>query len=320
MRNIEVGTPAMFRGRRKKAIIFDTVMAGVDHTMRQIDDKKIGDHRIVRLLNTIFSCVDEDLYILADVNHFQTVYKDRLWTRFLMLLKAEADPSVNFSLSAKDFDELDWDKRLHLLSFSGEALASGSGAPRSGSLTQDAEFAVQMKLMAKKEGVKVEGVKNYERETFKAVHRLLGLLADVNLVSQYTGGDPLFRHSYRTEQAAVKLPVVITLSEKEFRSAAELWNLIIYEMSGGHKTEMPFFKSAPETRVRWDINALKAFYSTDVVMEEGKQKLAVAVSRIFQECLGKPQPGNPQEWATGYLNFLLKVEAYLSWISEQLRK
>jgi KaiC/GvpD/RAD55 family RecA-like ATPase len=322
IRNIEVGPPSAFRGRRKKAVVFDTVMAGVDHTMRQMDDKKIGEHEIVRLLNTVFSCVDEDLYVLVDVNHLQAVYKDRLLTRFLILLKGQSDPGANFARSAKEFDELDWDKRRHLLSFSGEALATGSSPRQPNALAEDAEFAIQMKLMAKREGVKVEGGKNYERETFIAVHRLLGLLADVNLLSQYTGGDVLFHQSYATEQAAASLPVTIALSEKEFRSAMELWNLMIYEMSGGHKPDSSYFKNAPETRTRSDINALKSFYSTDVdaVIEEGKQKLAVAVSKVFQETLGKPQPGSPQEWAMGYLNFLSKMESYLSWISEQLRK
>ena len=322
IRNIEVGTPNTFRGRRKKAIIFDTVVAGVDHTMRQIDDRKIGEHQIVRLLNTVFSCVEEDLYVLADINHLQAVYKDRLLTKLLLLLKGQADPSPNVSLAAKNFDELDWDRRIHLLSFSGEALASEAATRRADVLAGDAELAVQMKLMAKKEGVTIEGGKNFERETFIAVHRLLGLLADLNLLSQYTGEKLLFHHSYATEAASAKLPMMVALSEQEFRTAMDLWNLIVYEMSGGVNSEAAFFKNSPETRVRQDINALKAFYSTDVgsAIEEGKHKLAVAVSRIFQDSLGKSQPGTPQEWATGYLNFLSNMEAYLSWISEQLRK
>jgi hypothetical protein len=74
--------------------------------------------------------------------------------------------------------------------------------------------------------------------------------------------------------------------------------------------------------VRHDIRNLRTFYSSDVeaAIEEGKQKIAVEVSRVFQELLGKSQPGNPTEWSTAYLNFLSKLELYLAWISEQVRR
>lgn len=324
MQNVEVGTPWSFRGRRKKAIVFDTVMAGVDHTMRPLDDSKIGDHRIVRLLNTVFSCVAEDLYIVADMNHFQERYKDRLITRLLTLLRGESDPTVPFAQAARNFDLLDWDQKAIRLSYAAEpSLAGGPSGERHSALKDDAEFAVQMKLLTKKEGKKPEsGERNYERETYDAVHRVLGMLADVNLLGQYAGQPLLFRRSFATEQAVAKLPITPALSEKDFRAVLEDWNLLVYEKSGGSKTDAPFFRQAPETRVRWDVNALKAFYSADVdtVVEEGKQKLAMAVSRIFQECIGKPQPGSPQEWHAGYLSFLGKLEGYLTWISEQIRK
>jgi hypothetical protein len=324
MQNIEVGTPYSFRGRRKKAIVMDTVMAGVDHTMRPLDDRKIGDHQIVRLLNTVFSCAVEDLYVVADINHFNERYKDRLITRLLTLLRAESDPTVPFAQAAKQFDFLDWDQKAVRLSYASEpSPMGGPSGDRHSALKDDAEFAVQMRLLARKGGEKAEGTeRNYERETYDSVHRVLGMLTDVNLLGQYAGHPLLFHRSYATEQAVAKLPITPALSEKDFRTVLEDWNLLVYEKSGGSKTDVPFFKQAPETRVRWDVNALKAFYSADVdaVVEEGKQKLAMAVSRIFHECIGKPQPGTPQEWHAGYLSFLTKLEGYLGWISEQLRK
>lgn len=322
IQNVEVGTSHSFRGRRKKAIIFDTTMAGVDYTMRPIDDKKVGEHQIVRLLTTIMSCVEEDLYVVADMSHFMSIYKDRLFTKILMLLKAQSDPLANFLSPSKQFDEMEWDKRAAVLAFSAKRSAQGL-AQKEPTKSRDAELELQMKILARKDSPKPEaGKRNFEQETYIAVLRILGMLNDVNLLSQYVGGELLFRHSYSTEQAAAKLPLTVCLSERDFRSAMEQWNLMLYEMSGGNKSDHAFFKNAPETKVRWDINNLKVFYSADVdaVMEEGKQKLADTVSKIFQECLGKPQPRNPQEWATGYLNFLAKMEAYLGWIGEQLRK
>jgi hypothetical protein len=58
----------------------------------------------------------------------------------------------------------------------------------------------------------------------------------------------------------------------------------------------------------------------EAVVEESKHRIATSVTKVFQECLGKPQPANPAEWSTAYLNFLAKMEAYLEWISEQLRR
>ena len=119
------------------------------------------------------------------------------------------------------------------------------------------------------------------------------------------------------------MPLDTCENEKHFRDVMEKWNFLIYEMSGGHNTDLSFFASkGPEARVRQDIRNLSAFYSSDIeaVIEEGKKKIAVEVARVFQELLGKNRPGNPAEWSTAYLNFLARLEAYLSWTSEQLRR
>ena len=171
-------------------------------------------------------------------------------------------------------------------------------------------------------GVKIESHDKDEKEIYQAVLRVLGLRRDVNLLAQQVGGKVLFRHSLSTELAVQQLPLTVCRSEKEFQSVMSRWNLLIFEMSGGHKADSALLKNAPETKVRGDINALKTFYSSSVesTLEEGKQKLAMAVSKIFQENLGKPQPANPQEWAKSYLYFLSKLESYLGWTVDQLRK
>ena len=322
MSNVEVGLPHTFRGRRKGAVVFDLVAAGVENTVRQIDDKKVGEHQIVRLLNTALSCVEEDLYVLADMGHLQAMYGDRLLTKLMMLLKVQSDPLENFPLAAKKFDELDWDKRAALMTFSGAVISPAAPTTQQSAVAGDAEFAVQMKLLAKREGVKIEGQNDYEREIYRAVYRILGLQSDINLISQFVGGELLFRHSLSTEKAAARLPLNVCHSEKEFQSVMDDWNLLMYEMSGGQGAQSNLLKIAPETKVRGEIFALKSFYSTDVesAVQEGKKNLAVTVSKIFQESLGKPQPGNPQEWTKSYMYFLSKLEGYLRWISEQLRK
>ena len=327
MDNIEVGTPQSFRGMRKRAIIFDTTMAGVDYTMKQIDDKKIGEHKIARLFNTIFSSVGEDLYVIADMGHFRTLYKDRLFTRLLMLLQAEAEQRSSFSSAVKKFDSLEWDQLDALLSTSSKPIRqpkATSAQLKPAEKKEDAELAYKMKILSQQQGSKTAlGNRNIERETHDAAIRILGIRKDLNLLSQYIGGDLLFRTTLATEQASVRLPQDFCHGEREFREIMERWNLIIYDMSGGNKTDLSYFsKKSPEARVRHDIRNLRVFYGSDVeaAIEEGKQKIAVEVSKIFQELLGKSQPSNPAEWSTAYLNFLAKLESYLLWISEQIRR
>jgi hypothetical protein len=325
IRHVEVGTPQMFQGRRKKVIIFDTTMAGVDYTTRQLDDRKIGEHRIARLLNAVFSSVEEDLYVVADFSHFASVYRDRLLTKVLLLLRAQAESLPSFAATAKQFDELDWDSRERFLSMhhAGGASTSTLARPAEKVGEGDAELELRMKMMARQSSQQPSGARNFEQETYFAVHRVLGMREDVNLLSQFVGGDLLFRHTLATEQAAARLPIDGCTNEEEFRKIMERWNLLVYEMSGAGKTDLSFFaKQTPEARVRWDIFSLRAFYSSamEAVVEESKHRIATSVSKVFQECLGKPQPANPVEWSTAYVNFLGKMEAYLEWISEQLRR
>lgn len=327
IRNVEVGTPQSFRGRRKKAIIFDLVMAGADYTMRPIDDRKVGEHRIARLFNSVFSCVEEDLYIIADLAHFKGVYRDRLITKLLLLLQVQADSAAPYAASAKRFDDLEWDDRARILdpqSDDQHGMVAAQHKSRQPSQALDVESAMRMKIMAKQQTMtQPAGARDFARETYHAVQRVVGYRKDVNLLSQSVGGDVLFRSSLATEQAAARLPLDVCQNEEEFRKIMERWNQMIYEMSGAGKTDLSFFaRQTPEARVRFDINNLKAYYSSDVeaVVEEGKHRIATQVTKVFQECLGKPQPANPVEWSTAYLNFLAKMESYLGWISEQLRK
>ncbi|MBI4427947.1 MAG: ATP-binding protein [Ignavibacteriales bacterium] len=327
LKNIEVGVPQTFRGRRKRDIVFDTAVAGMDFTMRPMDDRKVGDNKIARFWNTVFSCVAEDIYVLADMNLFKTLYKDRLFAKILMLLQGQSDPLPSFATSAKKFDELESDKRSALLSVARKV--SMAGVQRTAQPQQapkvDHEMEMKMKMLAKQQAAAKpqSAARNFEREIYLGVQRILGVRMDLNLLSQYLGGDLLFRHSIQTEEFSARLPIDQCQSEKDFRSLMERWNLFIYETSGGGKTDLSFFaKGSPETRIRHDIRNMKIFYSSDMetAIEEGKQKIAVEVSRVFQETLGKAQPGNPIEWSTVYVNFLTKLESYLGWISAQLRK
>src|SRR3990172_616160 len=312
IRNVEVGTPAQFQGRTKKSIIVDLTMAGVDYTMRPLDDRKIVEHKLMRGLNTILSCVEEDLYVVADLAHFKSIYKDRLINKFLVQLQAQSEAAPTFTVSAKTFDEMSWDQRNRMLGAGLGTNVTGSDrrAPEPGpGQPRDMETEVRMKMMARQQPQMVFTGRDFDQETFLAAHRVLALRKDANLLSQMIGGDLLFRYSLGTEEAASRLPLDGCRTEEEFRKTMERWNLLIYEMSGAGKTDLTFFaKQTPEARVRWDINNLRAYYSSamEAIMEESKHRIATSVNKVFQECLGKSQPANPVEWSTAYLNFLGK--------------
>jgi hypothetical protein len=328
LRNIEIGTPHSFRGRRKKALIFDTTMAGVDYTMKTIDDKKKGKHSILRLLNTIFSCVEQDLYIIADMGHFRSMYKDRLLTTTLLALQEQADlKQPVFFNQVRAFDALDRGDRLSYYSITkgeAETMSIGAKAAEKEPEKEDHELKLQMKLMAKKEQVKAPGddAHKIESEIVRKIDRTLGLRMDVNFLSLYTGGDLLFHNSHETDIASEKLPRDIVSGNQDFQKVMEYWNLLIYDTSGGNKTAHPLLThKGPETRARQEVKHLRSFYSSDVgaAISEGKNKIAAEVTKIFQSLLGKNQPGNPIEWARAYIKFLERLEAYLTWIAGQIR-
>lgn len=323
IRNVEVGVPQFFAGRRKEVMIFDTVVAGLDYTMRPLDDRKCGTFQIRRMIDAIEGAAGEELYIIADVSHFESMYKDRAVTKLLRGLKSRRMSGGPGALRSKKLDELEMKDRSALTSsVRAELPRLDRKVPAPGGIKADHESEIRMKMTLRQEPVKVM-TRNYEREIQSSVTRVLGLMDDVNMLSVYVSGNLLFNRTPATEAAIASLPGQSCESEAEFRKAMDQWNLLVYEMTEGHQTDVAFFsKQAPESRVRWDINNLKVYYSSDIeaIIEEGKHQLAVSVAKIFQECLGKSQPGSRVEWSIAYLGFLSKVEAYLSWISDQLRK
>lgn len=326
MQNIEVGTPSDFVHRKKRVIIFDTTMAGVDYTMRSIDDKKVGEYRILRLLNTVCSCVQEECYILADLSHFKNVYRDRLITRLLLLLHAEADVrDVSFDDAVQRYQSMESKKREALFQYvnerpRGESMPKATPTPEE----EDAELALRMKMMsAKKSDVPIATTSQAEEKVYTAVHRVLGYWRDSNLLAQFAGQSAVFHSSIAAERNARTLPFELCSSDKQFRSLIEKWNHLLYELSGGNDPSSPWCTPTNiEARPRYDVYKINAVLNSRVeaYIKEGKQKLSADVNRIFQEILSKAQPSTSSEWETFYISLLSRMEAYLSWIEEQLRK
>jgi hypothetical protein len=325
LHGVEVGTPHNFRSKSKRAVIFDTVASNLDYTLRQLDDKKIGETTITRMFNTILSCAGDDLYVIADMTHMEKLYGSRRVLNLLTRLKelSESEPSLYHSV--KKFDALEWDERQPFFDRTKRRSTAAASASAKETSKEDIELAIRKKMMQKSQETKPQQAvaRSFERDIFQSTLRVLGLLTDLNLLAEYIGADILFRKTLSVEQVCEKIPLQECKNEKEFSDLMQKWNLVVYEMSGGDRTDLTFFgKNTHEARIRYDINNLKVYYSSEfqAVLEEGRKKIAMMVARVFQELLGKPQPANPNEWSTAYLNFLSRLEAYFDWISSELRK
>jgi hypothetical protein len=325
MENIEVGTPWQFSGRRKKSIIFDTTMAGVDYTMRAIDDKKIGEHHIIRIFNAVCSSAEEDLYIIANVNHFKSLYQDRLFTRLLLLLYAGADNrAISFEDVQQRFDGMDVRKRASLFALNRDKNIRRLDLSHS-AIEDDAEFALQMKMMAsrKSETQMPTTADSLEKGIYEAVNRVLGYWKDINLLAQFAGYECVFHNSLPAERMVRSLPFESSDNEKQFRKVIEQWNHLLYELSGENNPSSEFCSSKNmETRTRTDVFKLNAVFNarTDALIQEGKQKLTADVTRIFQEILGKSQPASSEDWTKVYNGLLSRMETYLQWIEKEIRQ
>ncbi len=82
--SIEVGTIHTFQGREKSVIVFDTVMSGEEqygrrrhYSVRPFDEEKNG-LAVPRLLNVAFSRSKDRLVIVADLDHINKVYSNKL--------------------------------------------------------------------------------------------------------------------------------------------------------------------------------------------------------------------------------------------------
>lgn len=316
------GTPVYsleeLRGLRKKAVIFDTTVAGIDYSIRQFDDKKIGEHRIARLFHSLFAAVDEDLYIIADMNHFRTVYKDRLTTKLLMLLQAESHQLPQADDIRKSFENFDKDK---LKTGARQTEASAASATPT---KEDAELALRMKMMAKKQAPEPQaGTVQYEREAWSAGMRLRAHWTDVNITSQCLGNEIIFSSSITAERAWERSVSAFCQSEKDFRGLVEALHALIIRSGVQDKRNLPYLSTdVPETRIRADVTSFSRLLapSGDQLRGEDKQKAGAALSKFFQEAVGKAIPASNREWHSAAMLLARKCEQYLAWISEQLRK
>ncbi|MBI4547667.1 MAG: hypothetical protein HY707_06800, partial [Ignavibacteriae bacterium] len=121
LKNIEVGTVHTFQGREKPVIIFDTVMAGVNYTVKPFDELRVGEDQVRRLLNVALSRAKRDIIIIADMNHFRSYYQGKIVYELLQRLNSKSN-IIDISSGVSNFDEMSEEEKNKLLGLEGEKI------------------------------------------------------------------------------------------------------------------------------------------------------------------------------------------------------
>ncbi|HTR80445.1 MAG TPA: hypothetical protein VMM58_02365 [Bacteroidota bacterium] len=317
MNNVEIASLGAIRLCAKRTIIFDTTVAGLDFTLRILDEKKSGRVRVADTLNTLLSTVREDFYAIGDLSYFQTRYKDRIVTKLLEILSSKSESVGNILNAARRFDDAPPDVRKRILFGTAEEKqsadykskldqAKGSGVDASKPASQQTIALAERKL---------------KNDVRASILRVLAKREAINTVAQYLSSYPLYRTTVETEKYSSVLWELDCENENDFKNVMNMWNVLIYEASDAYKTSHPLaIKAKVDSKIAADIQQLYAYYHSDIesVVETGKHKLAQSVQQIFNDCIGR-KPVTPGDWMKAYLVFLGRMEKYLDTVINQIR-
>ncbi len=315
--DVEITTLGSIRLCSKRTVIFDLTAAGIDFTLRSLDDKKVGLVQVADMFNTLFSTVIDDLYIVADVAHFRTKYKGRFISTLLEKIIPVSENEAAIISAMRRFDDLPYELRKKVIF---------------GTENEKNQSEYKLKLEQSKQST-LDGSKNVPNNSIAAADKKLKLeirLAClrvlshrdmINLITQYLGALPLYKITFETQKYSTILPELECQNENDFKIVMDMWNLLIYETSDIRKIEHPLFQKARvDSKVPIDLQQIHSFYHSDLemVVEEGKHRLAQSIQKIFNDCIGK-KPVTPAEWMNAYIVFLNRMEKYLDNIINQIR-
>ncbi|MFA6456019.1 MAG: hypothetical protein WCW40_04290 [Bacteroidota bacterium] len=317
LNDVEITPLGSIRLCSKRAVIFDLTVAGIDFTLRTIDDRKTGLVHIADTFNTLFSTVTDDLYIIGDLSHFRNKYKGRFIATLLeKVLTVRENEAAIFSASRR-FDDLAADIRTKVIYATAEEKLQAeykSKLEQSKSSSLDASKSAPVNTVAAAD-------KKLKNDVRNACLRVLARREMINLIAQYLGAFPLYKTTVETQKYAEVLPEYDCENENDFKLVMDMWNLLIYETSDVQKAEHPLFQKAKvDSKVPIDLQQIHSFYHSDLemVVEEGKHRLAQSIQKIFNDCIGR-KPVTPVDWMNAYIVFLNRMAKYLDTIINQIR-
>jgi hypothetical protein len=315
--DVEIAPLGSIRLCSKRAVVFDLTVAGIDFTLRSLDDKKTGLVHIADTFNTLFSTVTDDLYIVGDLAHFRTKYKGRFIATLLENVLTVKENEAAILSAAKRFDDLAADVRKKVIGCTEEEKAQGEYKAK-------LEQSKPSSLDGSKSGpanTVAAADKKLKSDIRLACLRVLARREMINLIAQYLGSFPLYKTTVETQKFADVLPEYDCENENDFKLVMDMWNLLIYETSDAQKVEHPLFQKAKtDSKVPTDLQQIYSFYHSDLemVVEEGKHRLAQSIQKIFNDCIGR-KPVTPIDWMNAYIVFLNRMAKYLDTIINQIR-
>lgn len=317
MIDVEIATLGSMRLCTKRSVIFDTTVAGLDFTLRVLDDKKSGAIRAVNTFSTLLSTVREDLYVIADVSYFNTRYKDRLISRLLALFSSRSESAGNILNAVRRFDDLSPEFRKKVLFATAEEKQSTEYKTK---LEQAKPSSFDASKSPSQQSIAVAEQK-LKRDIRAAILRVLAKRHIINILAQYLEAYPFYKTTQETAQYTASLSEMECENENEFKNVMRMWNVLIYETSDSQKADHPLAtKARVDSKIKSDIQEIHAYYHSDLelVVEQGKQKLAQSIQKIFNDCIGR-KPVTPTDWMNAYLVFLGRMEKYLETVTKQIR-
>lgn len=309
---VEVAALGSIRLCSKRAVVFDLTAAGIDFTLRALDDRKSGLVTVADTFNTLFSTVTDDLYIVGDLAHFRAKYKERLITKVLESAWGVKEHDAVVASAARRFDDLPAEVRRMVI-------ASDASVKSSAAYKQKLE---QSRPAATGTDATVAAAdRRLVNERRLAVLRVTARREMINHIAQYLGAFPLYQTTMQTIRCVEALTDEPCDNENDFKRVMEMWNLLIYETSDVQKPEHPLYpKARVDSAVPNDLQQIHTFFHPDLeqVVEEGKHQLAQSIQKIFHECIGH-QPVTPADWTNAYIVFLNRMSKYLDTIINQIR-
>ncbi|MCK9408467.1 MAG: hypothetical protein WCX28_02715 [Bacteriovoracaceae bacterium] len=315
--DVEIAPLGSIRLCSKRAVVFDLTVAGIDFTLRTLDDRKTGLVHVADTFNTLFSTVTDDLYIVGDLIHFRTKYKGRFITTLLEKIITIKENEAAILSAARRFDDLATEIRNRVIA---SAKEEKSLPEYKSKLDQSRPSSLDTSKSGPTNTVAAAD-KKLKSDVRLACLRVLARREMINLIAQYLGAFPLYKTTVETQKFSKVLPEYDCENENDFKLVMDMWNLLIYETSDAQKVEHPLFlKAKVDSKVPIDLQQIYSFYHSDLemVVEEGKHRLAQSIQRIFNDCIGK-KPVTPVDWMNAYIVFLNRMSKYLDTIINQIR-
>ena len=315
--DVEIAPLGSIRLCTKRAVIFDLTVAGIDFTLRSLDDKKTGLVHIADTFNTLFSTVSDDLYLVADIAHFRHKYKGRFITTLLEKIITVRENEAAIFSAARRFNDLGNDVRTKVI-FAGE---NEKMLPEYKSKLEQSKPSSFDASQSGPSNTVAAADRKLKSDVRLACLRVLARREMINLITQYLGSFPLYKTTQETQRFSETLPEYDCENENDFKYVMDMWNLLVYETSDVQKVDHPLFQKARvDSKVPIDLQQIHSFYHSDLemVVEEGKHRLAQSIQKIFNDCIGK-KPVTPTDWMNAYIVFLNRMAKFLDTIINQIR-